>query len=58
MPEPTGDEIALRRLLEDAALRARLVQAARHRLDEQFSLPRAVDQVEALLQGLVEQCPR
>jgi len=50
---PPGDVTALRaaitRLLEDAALRDRLTRAARQRLEEQFSLPRAVEQVEALL---------
>jgi glycosyltransferase involved in cell wall biosynthesis len=54
---PPGDPAALgaamRRLLEDMALRERLVNGARRHLEERFSLPRAVDQVEALLQRLI-----
>jgi glycosyltransferase involved in cell wall biosynthesis len=46
---------AIRRLVEDEALRDRLVLAAHRRLEEQFSLPRAVDQVEALLRRLAHE---
>jgi glycosyltransferase involved in cell wall biosynthesis len=54
---PPGDiealSAAIVRLLQDAALRERLVRGARQRLEAQFSLPRAVAQVEALLQSVV-----
>jgi glycosyltransferase involved in cell wall biosynthesis len=53
---PPGDVAALgaaiTRLLQDAPLRERLVEGAKRRLEEQFSLPRAVEQVEALLQAI------
>jgi glycosyltransferase involved in cell wall biosynthesis len=54
---PPGDPAALgaamRRLLEEMALRKRLVNGARRHLEEQFSLTRAVDQVEALLRSVI-----
>jgi glycosyltransferase involved in cell wall biosynthesis len=51
--DPAALGAALRRLLEDTALRQRLVDGARRHLEERFSLTRAVDQVEALLERVV-----
>jgi glycosyltransferase involved in cell wall biosynthesis len=51
--DPAALGAALSRLLEDPGLQARLVKGARRHLEEQFSLTRAVDQVEALLQRVV-----
>jgi hypothetical protein len=48
----------VRRLLEDASLCERLTQGARRRLETQFSLPRAVEQVEALLERVAWQAGR
>jgi glycosyltransferase involved in cell wall biosynthesis len=52
---PSAIAGALCRLLDDNTLRSRLVEGAWTRLDAQFTLTRAVDQVEALLGGVVSQ---
>jgi glycosyltransferase involved in cell wall biosynthesis len=51
--DPPALAAALCRLLESASLRERLVRDARQRLQAQFSLAQAVDQVEALLRSVV-----
>jgi glycosyltransferase involved in cell wall biosynthesis len=50
--DPAALGAALGRMLEDGELRQRTVRGARRRLEEQFSLARAVEQVEALLQRI------
>jgi glycosyltransferase involved in cell wall biosynthesis len=54
---PAALGAAVLRLLAEEGLRERLVDSARRRLEEQFSLSRSVDQIEALAERLSRAAP-